>query len=98
MWPTLINTARWCRPSVKKDLLMYQSFAAWLVHHVIKIVNSIASASYVHRSTVVTGYFAWMVLIAAEMLAQNPGLGKVCLDGVSKMVVLTLLDESWWRC
>ena len=39
----------------------------------------------------------WMVLIAAEMLAQNPGLGKFVWDEFQNGSSESLAG-SWWRC
>ncbi len=40
----------------------------------------------------------WMVLIAAEMLAQNPGLGKFVWDEFQNGSLGIARARSWWRC
>jgi nitrate/nitrite transport system permease protein len=79
LWPTLINTAVGVT-SVSSDLLNVSRVLRlnWLRH-----VRSIVLPSAVPM--IFTGLrlslgIAWMVLIAAEMLAQNPGLGKFVWD------------------
>lgn len=79
LWPTLINTAVGVS-SIDKDLLNVSKVLrlnAW--SHVIKIVlpSSIPAIFTGLRLSLGIG---WMVLIAAEMLAQNPGLGKFVWD------------------
>ncbi len=79
LWPTLINTAVGVT-SVSSDLINVSRVLRlnWLRH-----VRSIVLPSAVPM--IFTGLrlslgIAWMVLIAAEMLAQNPGLGKFVWD------------------
>lgn len=79
LWPTLINTAVGVT-SVSSDLVNVSRVLRlnWLRH-----VRSIVLPSAVPM--IFTGLrlslgIAWMVLIAAEMLAQNPGLGKFVWD------------------
>ncbi|WP_226989200.1 ABC transporter permease [Paraglaciecola arctica] len=79
LWPTLINTAVGVS-SIDKDLLNVSKVLrlnAW--SHVMKIVlpSSIPAIFTGLRLSLGIG---WMVLIAAEMLAQNPGLGKFVWD------------------
>lgn len=79
MWPTLINTALGVS-SVDKDLMN--------VGRVLQLPTSKTITKLVLPSSlplIFTGLrlslgVGWMVLIAAEMLAQNPGLGKFVWD------------------
>ncbi|MCV2402316.1 ABC transporter permease [Marinomonas sp. C2222] len=79
MWPTLINTAVGVA-AVEKDLLNVSKVLRlnWMTH-VIKIVIPSAIPLMFTGLRLSLG-IAWMVLIAAEMLAQNPGLGKFVWD------------------
>ncbi len=79
LWPTLINTAVGVS-SIDKDLLNVSKVLRLnALSHVIKIVlpSSIPAIFTGLRLSLGIG---WMVLIAAEMLAQNPGLGKFVWD------------------
>jgi nitrate/nitrite transport system permease protein len=79
MWPTMINTALGVA-SIDKDLLN--------VAKVLNLKTSTKLFKLVIPSSlplIFTGLrlslgVGWMVLIAAEMLAQNPGLGKFVWD------------------
>ena len=79
LWPTLINTALGVA-SVDKDLMN--------VGRVLQLPTSKTITKLVLPSAlplIFTGLrlslgVGWMVLIAAEMLAQNPGLGKFVWD------------------
>lgn len=79
MWPTLINTAVGVA-AIEKDLLNVSKVLrlSWMTH-VIKIVIPSAMPMMFTGLRLSLG-IAWMVLIAAEMLAQNPGLGKFVWD------------------
>ncbi|GAB3478034.1 ABC transporter permease [Marinomonas epiphytica] len=79
MWPTLINTAVGVA-AVEKDLLNVSKVLqlGWLTH-VMKIVIP-SSIPLMFTGLRLSLGIAWMVLIAAEMLAQNPGLGKFVWD------------------
>ena len=79
MWPTLINTAVGVA-AIEKDLLNVSKVLRlnWLTH-VVKIVIPSAMPMMFTGLRLSLG-IAWMVLIAAEMLAQNPGLGKFVWD------------------
>lgn len=79
MWPTLINTAVGVA-AVEKDLLNVSKVLrlGWFTH-VMKIVIPSAIPLMFTGLRLSLG-IAWMVLIAAEMLAQNPGLGKFVWD------------------
>ncbi len=79
LWPTLINTALGVA-SIDKDLVN--------VGRVLKLTTWTKITKLVLPSAlplIFTGMrlslgVGWMVLIAAEMLAQNPGLGKFVWD------------------
>lgn len=79
LWPTIINTAVGVA-SVSRDLLNVSQVLrlSWLTH-VRKIVLP-SSIPMVFTGLRLSLGIAWMVLIAAEMLAQNPGLGKFVWD------------------
>jgi nitrate/nitrite transport system permease protein len=66
--------------SISKDLQNVSKVLRlnWMTH-VIKIVIPSAIPSIFTGLRLSLG-IAWMVLIAAEMLAQNPGLGKFVWD------------------
>ena len=79
LWPTLINTAVGTA-SIDKDLLnvgrvLKLGFFAKLTKLVLP-----ASLPYIFTGMRLSLGVGWMVLIAAEMLAQNPGLGKFVWD------------------
>jgi nitrate/nitrite transport system permease protein len=79
LWPTLINTAVGV-VGVSKDLNNVSKVLrlSWWTH-VRKIVLPSAMPMMFTGLRLSLGT-AWMVLIAAEMLAQNPGLGKFVWD------------------
>jgi nitrate/nitrite transport system permease protein len=79
LWPTLINTAVGVA-GVSKDLVNVSRVLrlSWFTH-VRKIVLPSAIPMIFTGLRLSLG-IAWMVLIAAEMLAQNPGLGKFVWD------------------
>lgn len=79
LWPTLINTAVGVA-GVSKDLVSVSRVLrlSWFTH-VRKIVLPSAIPMIFTGLRLSLG-IAWMVLIAAEMLAQNPGLGKFVWD------------------
>ena len=79
LWPTLINTTVGVA-GIDKDLVNVSKVMALRpMVHVRKIVVPAAIPMIFTglRLSLATG---WMVLIAAEMLAQNPGLGKFVWD------------------
>ncbi|MCM0151141.1 ABC transporter permease [Photobacterium galatheae] len=79
LWPTLINTAVGVT-GVDQDLLNVSrvlKLSRW--QHVRTIVLP-SSVPMVFTGLRLSLGVAWMVLIAAEMLAQNPGLGKFVWD------------------
>lgn len=79
LWPTVINTAVGVA-SISQDLQNVSMVLRlnWLTH-VRKIVLP-ASVPMMFTGLRLSLSIAWMVLIAAEMLAQNPGLGKFVWD------------------
>ncbi|EKF73912.1 nitrate ABC transporter permease [Alcanivorax hongdengensis A-11-3] len=79
LWPTLLNTAVGVT-SVSQDLLnVSRVLRLSALAHVRKIVLPSALPMMFTGLRLSLG-IAWMVLIAAEMLAQNPGLGKFVWD------------------
>jgi len=79
LWPTLINTTVGVA-GIDRDLVnVSRVMALSALTHVRKIVLPAAIPMIFTglRLSLATG---WMVLIAAEMLAQNPGLGKFVWD------------------
>lgn len=79
LWPTVINTAHGVS-SIDRDLLNVAK--ALRLNWRTKLVKVVVPASL---PLIFTGLrlslgVGWMVLIAAEMLAQNPGLGKFVWD------------------
>ena len=79
LWPTLINTAIGVA-SIDKDLINVGRVLRlpWYTK-VIKIVLP-SSLPLIFTGLRLSLGVGWMVLIAAEMLAQNPGLGKFVWD------------------
>ena len=79
LWPTMINTAVGVS-SVSPDLNNVSKVLRlnWLTH-ITKIVLP-SSTPMIFTGLRLSLGIAWMVLIAAEMLAQNPGLGKFVWD------------------
>ena len=79
LWPTLINTAVGVA-NVDEDLLnVSRVIRLPTLTHIRKIIlpSSVPMIFTGLRLSLATG---WMVLIAAEMLSQNPGLGKFVWD------------------
>lgn len=79
LWPTMLNTAVGVA-GVSKDLVNVSRVLrlGWFTH-VRKIVLPSAIPMMFTGLRISLG-IAWMVLIAAEMLSQNPGLGKFVWD------------------
>jgi len=79
LWPTLINTAVGTA-SIDKDLLNVGRVLrlGWLAKLTRLVLPS--SLPYIFTGMRLSLGVGWMVLIAAEMLAQNPGLGKFVWD------------------
>lgn len=79
LWPMVINTSMGVA-SIDKDLLnVSQVLRLSTFTHIQKIVIP-ASVPMIFAGMRLSFGVAWMVLIAAEMLAQNPGLGKFVWD------------------
>ncbi|AXR07012.1 ABC transporter permease [Salinimonas sediminis] len=79
LWPTLINTAVGVS-NIDKDLLnVSRVLRLKPLTHLRKIVLP-ASIPMIFTGLRLSLGIGWMVLIAAEMLAQNPGLGKFVWD------------------
>ena len=79
LWPTIINTTVGVS-TIDKDLINVSRVLrlGWFTK-VIKIVVP-SSTPMMFAGLRVSLGIGWMVLIAAEMLAQNPGLGKFVWD------------------
>ena len=79
LWTTLINTAIGVT-SVDKDLVnVGRVLRLPLLTRVRKIILP-SALPYIFTGMRLSLGVGWMVLIAAEMLAQNPGLGKFVWD------------------
>lgn len=79
IWPMVINTA-FGVASIDKDLVnVSQVLRLPALKHIQKIVLP-SSVPMIFTGMRLSLGVAWMVLIAAEMLAQNPGLGKFVWD------------------
>ncbi len=79
LWPMVINTSIGVS-SIDSDLLNVSKVLRLpALTHVRKIVLP-ASIPMIFTGMRLSFGIAWMVLIAAEMLAQNPGLGKFVWD------------------
>ncbi|MEO0635265.1 MAG: ABC transporter permease [Pseudomonadota bacterium] len=79
MWPTLINTALGVA-SVDKDLMNVGRVLQLPTRKTITKVVLPSSLPLIFTGLRLSLGVGWMVLIAAEMLAQNPGLGKFVWD------------------
>ena len=79
LWPTLINTAVGVS-SVDRDLINVGKVLRldWTTQ--IKRIILPSALPYIFTGMRLSLSVGWMVLIAAEMLAQNPGLGKFVWD------------------
>jgi nitrate/nitrite transport system permease protein len=79
LWPTLINTAVGAS-SIDKDLLNVGRVLklGWFAKLTRLVLPS--ALPYIFTGMRLSLGVGWMVLIAAEMLAQNPGLGKFVWD------------------
>ncbi|MCL1112453.1 MULTISPECIES: ABC transporter permease [Shewanella] len=79
VWPMIINTAIGVS-SIDDDLInVSKVLRLSAITHIQKIVLP-ASIPMIFTGMRLSLGVAWMVLIAAEMLAQNPGLGKFVWD------------------
>ncbi|MDG1121314.1 MAG: ABC transporter permease [Glaciecola sp.] len=79
LWPTLINTAVGVS-SVDIDLLNVSKVLRLNTWVHIKTIILPSSIPMIFTGLRLSLGIGWMVLIAAEMLAQNPGLGKFVWD------------------
>lgn len=79
LWPTLINTAVGVS-SIDKDLINVARVLRLNYLTTIWKVVIPASIPMIFTGLRISLGIGWMVLIAAEMLAQNPGLGKFVWD------------------
>ncbi|MEO5706094.1 MAG: ABC transporter permease [Alteraurantiacibacter sp.] len=79
LWPTLINTSVGTA-SIDKDLLNVGRVLklGWFAKLTKLVLPS--SLPYIFTGMRLSLGVGWMVLIAAEMLSQNPGLGKFVWD------------------
>jgi nitrate/nitrite transport system permease protein len=79
LWPTIINTAVGVS-GVSKDLINVSRVLrlGWFTKTIKIIIPS--SIPMIFTGLRLSLGIGWMVLIAAEMLAQNPGLGKFVWD------------------
>jgi len=79
LWPTVINTALGVA-SIDKDLMnVARVLQLSVATRLFKLVLP-ASLPLIFTGLRLSLGVGWMVLIAAEMLAQNPGLGKFIWD------------------
>ncbi len=79
LWPMVINTSIGVS-TINNDLLNVSKVLRLpTLRHIQKIVLP-ASIPMIFTGMRLSFGVAWMVLIAAEMLAQNPGLGKFVWD------------------
>ena len=79
LWPTLINTALGVS-SVDKDLMNVGRVLQLPTRQTVTKVVLPSSLPLIFTGLRLSLGVGWMVLIAAEMLAQNPGLGKFVWD------------------
>ncbi len=79
LWPTLINTAVGVS-SIDKDLVNVGKVLRLNYMTQIKKIILPSALPYIFTGMRLSLGVGWMVLIAAEMLAQNPGLGKFVWD------------------
>jgi len=79
LWPTLINTAVGVS-SIDNDLINVGRVIrlSWFTQ--VRKIALPASLPMIFTGLRISLGIGWMVLIAAEMLAQNPGLGKFVWD------------------
>ncbi|MCB8838891.1 ABC transporter permease [Aurantimonas sp. VKM B-3413] len=79
LWPTLINTALGVA-SIDKDLVNVGKVLQLPTHKTITKLVLPSAMPLIFTGLRLSLGVGWMVLIAAEMLAQNPGLGKFVWD------------------
>ncbi len=79
LWPTLINTAVGVS-SIDKDLMNVGKVLQLSGLTMVRRLVLPSSLPFIFTGLRLSLGVGWMVLIAAEMLAQNPGLGKFVWD------------------
>ncbi|MDF1855047.1 ABC transporter permease [Pseudooceanicola sp.] len=79
LWPTLINTALGVA-SIDKDLISVSKVLKMGIWSKITKLVLPSALPLIFTGLRLSLGVGWMVLIAAEMLAQNPGLGKFVWD------------------
>lgn len=79
LWPTLINTAVGVT-SVDRDLVNVGRVLQLPLGTRVRKIILPSALPYIFTGMRLSLGVGWMVLIAAEMLAQNPGLGKFVWD------------------
>jgi nitrate/nitrite transport system permease protein len=79
LWPTLINTAVGVA-SIDKDLVNVGKVLRLNWSTQLRKIIIPSALPYIFTGMRMSLGVGWMVLIAAEMLAQNPGLGKFVWD------------------
>jgi len=79
LWPTLINTSLGVS-SIDKDLISVSKVLKMSTYAKITKLVLPSALPLIFTGLRLSLGVGWMVLIAAEMLAQNPGLGKFVWD------------------
>ncbi|MDA1275490.1 MAG: ABC transporter permease, partial [Verrucomicrobia bacterium] len=79
LWPTLVNTAQGVSSIDPDHLNVARVLRLSWTQQVLKIVLP-SALPFIFTGLRLSLGVGWMVLIAAEMLAQNPGLGKFVWD------------------
>jgi len=79
LWPTLINTAVGVT-SVERDLVNVGRVLQLPLSTRVRKIMLPSALPFIFTGMRLSLGVGWMVLIAAEMLAQNPGLGKFVWD------------------
>jgi nitrate/nitrite transport system permease protein len=79
LWPTLINTAVGVA-SIDKDLINVAKVLQLPWYTRVRKIVLPSSLKLIFTGLRLSLGVGWMVLIASEMLAQNPGLGKFVWD------------------
>jgi nitrate/nitrite transport system permease protein len=79
LWPTLINTGHGVA-SIDKDLINVGRVLRLPWYTKVGKIVLPSSLPLIFTGLRLSLGVGWMVLIAAEMLAQNPGLGKFVWD------------------
>ena len=79
IWPTIVNTAVGVANVSQDYVNVSRVLRLGPLTHVFKVVLP-SSIPMIFTGLRLSLSIAWMVLIAAEMLAQNPGLGKFVWD------------------